>query len=124
MKKRIFCILLAALLTSAAFTSCGEENVSADTDNTIENISEEGTDTEDPAEETDILEALGTKDLSGQTYTVLNANDNPAVHVNTAEEEKTGDAINDAIAARELFMEENYKLSMEFITDPVLSPFP
>jgi len=112
MSKRLFSILFVALLATATFTACSNENEAVSNETTNEN-----TLTEETVAEADILEALGTKDFSGQTYTVLNANDNPAVHVNTSEEEKTGDAINDAIAMRELFMEENYKLSMEFITE-------
>jgi hypothetical protein len=84
MKKRIFSLLLAALMLASV--SCGE---SGSSDNSGADTTESGT--------SGRLTELGAKDFGGKKFTVLDANDHPEMHVNIPGEEMNGDIVNDAL---------------------------
>lgn len=99
MQKRIFLCLLALLLTASA-TSCGNniEETTASIDTTIEETVEE------TIAETTAFDTLTKKDFDGRTFTMLDANDHPYMHINMHTGELNGDAINDAIYNRDLMV--------------------
>ncbi|MBQ8400561.1 MAG: hypothetical protein IJX14_01390 [Clostridia bacterium] len=104
MKKKTLLLLLAGLLALQT-VSCGDaakptaEDPAADTMETV------------PAEtepETTPLEAMGTADFAGKTYTILDANDHPYMHINIHVGETNGEPINDAIYNRDQILTDNY----------------
>ncbi|MBE6611839.1 MAG: hypothetical protein E7632_05060 [Ruminococcaceae bacterium] len=102
-KNLTLALLLAAILASAA--ACGEAN---------SNISESG-DTSTAEAEYDRLAELGAKDFGGETFTILDANDKPATHINMHSGEMNGDIVNDALFGRDSFMEERYNVNIEYV---------
>ena len=73
------CLLVMLLLAS-----CGEESAQPAKTTAAET-------TAAPVE-TSILDELGAKDFAGRTFTILDANDDPATHINMPGEEMNGDA--------------------------------
>ena len=75
-----------------------------------------GTDTTTAAAETDRLDELGDKNFGGRTFTILDANDHPDMHVNIPEDSMNGDIINDALYERDNFIAERYGVDFEYVT--------
>ncbi len=62
-----------------------------------------------------LLDELGEKDFGGRTFTMLDANDWPDVHINFAADERTGDTINDALYDRDVTLGERYNMEFKYI---------
>lgn len=107
--RRFVCILLA-LLTSCSMVACGNstEETTADT------VSTEDTTVTETVAETTALEALAKEDFAGRTYTVLDANDHPYMHINIHVGELNGDAINDAVYNRDLLVSEKANVTIAY----------
>ena len=105
MKKTILLLLLAGLLTMQT-VSCGapaaEETGTASVTDPTETAAEE------TVPETTPLEAMGAADFGGKTYTILDANDHPYMHINMHIGETNGEPINDAIYNRDQIIADNY----------------
>lgn len=84
----LFCTLL---LASCGSTVEPQETTKADG---------EMSDSTQPAE-TDRLDALGEKDLGGREFVIMDANDYPTTSSNVYDEERIGDAVNDAVHMRD-----------------------
>jgi len=106
MKRYITCLLVMLLLAS-----CGEGSAQPAETTAAET-------TAAPVE-TSILDELGVKDFAGRTFTILDANDYPATHINMPGEEMNGDLINDALIERDAKIESlnNCKIEYVQITD-------
>jgi len=104
MKRYTACLLIMLLLAS-----CGEESAAPEVTG--------GTDADTTAApvETNRLTELGNKDFGGKIYTVLDANDYPATHINMPGEEMNGDLINDALFKRDTKIEELYNTKIEYV---------
>lgn len=107
--RRFVCILLA-LLTSCSMVACG--NGAKET--TADTVSTEDTTITETVEETTALEALAKEDFAGRTYTVLDANDHPYMHINIHVGELNGDTINDAIYNRDLLVSEKANVTIAY----------
>ncbi|MBQ3179032.1 MAG: hypothetical protein IJB52_14515 [Clostridia bacterium] len=116
MKKNLLLLLLAGLLT-VQMVSCGapaadetaaETNGAADAETVAETEAE-----------TTPLEAMGTADFDGKTYTILDANDHPYMHINIHIGETNGEPINDAIYNRDQIIADSYNAVIAYEqTDP------
>jgi len=102
MKKRIFLMLLAALLCTSAFASCGGET---ETDTTVQTAAAE---TEAETEFRYKADYLPDVTYDGYTYRIHAYEENPA-HV----DEPSGDIIDDAIYQRNILIEEQYDIAFE-----------
>lgn len=107
MKKQLFAMLLAALLLSSTFTSCGGSTAETkDSTNVSENAVTDTTpvETDDPTR----VPPAFTDNFNGQEYVILNGFYNEGKYVNTDiyPEETTGDALNDAMYTRCVSTEE------------------
>ncbi len=102
MKKRIFLMLLAALLCTSAFASCGGET---ETDTTAQTAAAE---TEAETEFRYKADYLPDVTYDGYTYRIHAYEENPA-HV----DEPSGDIIDDAIYQRNILIEEQYDIAFE-----------
>lgn len=112
-KNKILALLLAALLTSAAFVSCGEgENETTDTpanDNT--NVEAEITETEGETTKTQIQDGLPDKDFGGKDFHLLTR---ALFYDDFVPEEMTGEAVNDALYARNTKIMEKYNITLSY----------
>ncbi len=106
MKKTITLCLLFALLLS----SCG----GATTETTAQSTTAAET-TVETEPETSILESLGEKDFAGGNFVLMDINATPDLHVNLPTEELTGDLVGDALYERDLYIEETYNISLDYI---------
>lgn len=116
MKKRVFILLLAALLLSSAFTACGDST----SDNTVDTTNDTTANTVDvetePLSDYDarqlVSDDLPENDFGGQEFRVLTnaptitAYD--AVSFEIVAEELTGDACNDAVYNRNIDIGERF----------------
>ena len=107
LKKTMSIILLVSLLASIA--SCGESG------QTNETTSNENVDTTTAAAETDRLDELGAKNFGGKTFTILDANDHPDMHVNVPGDSMNGDIVNDALYERDAAIEDRYGVNIEYV---------
>ncbi|MBQ8642562.1 MAG: hypothetical protein IJ480_10135 [Clostridia bacterium] len=106
MKKNVFVLLLAGLLAMQT-VSCG--GTETETDLTADTAAGEMESVEVETEpETTPLEALGTADMGGMTFHIMDANDYWDMHVNIHSGEQTGEPINDAVYERDALVAENY----------------
>lgn len=102
--KRILTALLAACLLGC--TSCGGgESGTETTADTVETAAE-------TVAETDYLDTLEIRDMAGRTFAVFGQS--YASRQNFYLEEKDGDAMNDALRARDLAVEERLNLSLAY----------
>ena len=102
--KRILTALLAACLLGC--TSCGGgESGTEPAADTVETAAE-------TAAETDYLDTLEIRDMAGHTFAVFGQS--YASRQNFYLEEKDGDAMNDALRARDLAVEERLNLSLAY----------
>lgn len=104
-----------ALLIAILGTSCGSTGGSEVTSGGGE-ASTDGTGTTAPETAPDRLTELGEKDFGGRTFTILDANDHPDMHVNVPENEQNGDILNDALFERNSFVSERYNLKFDYVT--------
>ncbi len=114
MKKRIFTLLLAALLCSSSLIACAEGETSSDAVTAADtpSASEEIVDELPPEEEYDSLEArklvddgLGERDLGGAEFRMLYQERYGEFQYS---EELNGDALNDAVYQRNLDVEDRF----------------
>lgn len=110
MKRFVSLALLIALLC----TSCGSTG-GCDVTSGVE-TSTDGTETTAPETEPDRFTELGEKDFGGKTFTILDANDHPDMHVNIPENEQNGDILNDALFERNSFVADSYNLKFDYVT--------
>ncbi len=106
MKRTVSLTLLFAILLTA---SCGSNSAP-------EVTTAVGTDSTTAAVETDRLDELGDKNFGGRTFTILDANDHPDMHVNIPEDSMNGDIINDALYERDNYIAERYGVDFEYVT--------
>ena len=99
----LFCTLLLA--------SCGSTGETQDT--TAK--SDEGTSDSTQAAETGRLEELGAKDLGGREFVIMDANDYPSTSTNVYDEEKNGDAVNDAVHMRDTKIGDRYNTKITYL---------
>lgn len=102
--RKAITLLTVALFSSAV--SCGDNEVIQDT-----NVSDTSLETSSQ----DRLDELGAKDFGGKTFTILDANGAPNTNVNIPEEEENGEVINDALIKRDNFIDNLYKVSIEYV---------
>lgn len=98
----LFCTLL---LASCGSTVEPQETTKADG---------EMSDSTQPAE-TDRLDALGEKDLGGREFVIMDANDYPTTSSNVYDEERIGDAVNDAVHMRDTKIGERYNTKITYL---------
>jgi len=112
MKKRVLSILLLwAMLISLA--SCGGSEGSGN--DTTDAAS--GSDDTTPAAETTPFapfDSYERRTFDGKTFTILEANWHPHLHINIHEGEMNGDIVNDALFQRDSKMEELYDIEIEY----------
>ncbi|MBO5219910.1 MAG: hypothetical protein J6C52_10795, partial [Clostridia bacterium] len=102
MKRYTACLLVMLLLAS-----CGEGSAQPAETTAAET-------TAAPVE-TSILDELGAKDFAGRTFTILDANDYPATHINMPGEEMNGDLINDTLIERDAKIESLYNCKIDYV---------
>ena len=110
--KRISALILALLLllTAVSCAKSGQE----DTATTTTTQSTTTTAVTEPVEP-GILDDLGEKSFNNQTFTILDANDYPDMHINMPGKEMTGENIPDAVYQRDLIIEETYGCDVTYI---------
>lgn len=109
LKKPVSLLLLAAMLTGICLSGCGE-NTQSGGDTTA---SDESTSLA-AVTETNRLDELGDRDLTGKVLKVLDANGSPNLHQNIPAEEENGESINDALVKRDRYVSERYNISIEY----------
>jgi len=106
MKKRnLLGLLVLAVLASA----CGQEAAPTTSDSTSP-----ADDTTTAAPEVSYWDELGAKDFGGKTFTFLGVH--YAARRNFADEEATGEIVNDALVERDNFIEEKFNVKLEIVT--------
>ncbi len=130
MAKKILSLLLALVLIGSALAGCGETKESTGPD---DGVPAPGSEAEAPGEaaETEapdeaavrekVDDGLGTKDLGGMEFRVLNRERSDFVADLSFDEEMNGDVINDAIYARNMAVSErfNVTLAADYVGEPV-----
>lgn len=108
-------IAMLLLIICVVFTACSSSDNSKANDGGDESQKNEATAGEiiETAAES-YYEILGEKNFEGDTFTILDANDLPQWFHNFAEE-INGDPINDALYARDKFIEEKYDANIRFV---------
>lgn len=91
----------AAALLLLGLVSCG-------TTGTVTSDSETEPGFADTAAEYSRLDELGAKDFGGRVFTILDANDKPATHINMPGDSMNGDIVNDALFLRDAAIESMY----------------
>ena len=114
MKRLLTLALAMLLLTSCAATGKGSATTVATTDG-VQTTSADTTPVQTEPTEVDILADLGEKNFGGRTFTILDANDYPDMHINMPEKEQTGDTIKDAIWQRDVTVSERYGCKIEYV---------
>lgn len=119
MKKRLFTLLLAALLVSSALTACGNSDAEKTNDTTSTNVADTTA-----AVETDALtdyeqrqlisDDLPENDFGGQEFRVLTTDHDSynSVTFEIIAEELTGDACNDAVFNRNVDIGERFNMTI------------
>ena len=108
--KHITSALLAALML-ASLASCGDASTDTTVDSTADTTAAVVTEAAAPS----LLDDLGERDLGGMVYTIFDCNAHSAIQANIPGEEMTGDVVNDALLTRDLYLEERYNCSIEYI---------
>ncbi len=119
MKRNVFstAALLAAFLVTGTLFSCGDEGTQTESTGTVT----EGTAaaTTEAAEETEALytATLKTQDFGGAAIRIASSNDLVGYEIPTTIQfatEETGEIVNDTLYARDLWIEENYNVDIQF----------
>ena len=92
--------LMLLALTAAQAVACGDSTDKKGNDTTASSSGNETTTAEETTAKS-LLDDLGDKDFGGRTFTFLDANGNPAAHVNIPADEETGETINDLLYQRD-----------------------
>lgn len=106
--KRLLALLLCGLMLTAFTTACSDGGNAAETDAATTTTTAEVT---TAPEEEDYLETLGTRDFEGSVFAMAGISD--TVYRNFADEEMNGEAVNDALVARDRSLSENYNVKIE-----------
>ncbi|MBR5219511.1 MAG: hypothetical protein IKV66_00845, partial [Clostridia bacterium] len=108
---------LLAVGTSFLLGSCGGETDAVTESDTVTDALTAAV-TETAAEpERDRLAELGSRDLGGMVYTVLDSNPNSAMHINIPGETQTGELINDTLWTRDAVIEERYNVQIDYVQE-------
>ena len=110
--KHITSALLAALML-ASLASCGDASTDTTVDSTADTTAAVVTEAAAPS----LLDDLGERDLGGMVYTIFDCNAHSAIQANIPGEEMTGDVVNDALLARDLYLEETYNCEIEYLQE-------
>jgi hypothetical protein len=118
LKRTLAMILALGMLLTAV--SCGKTAEASETTTATVTATAAVTETSGAGEETeptpkDLLDDLGEKNFGGQTFTILDANDYPTMHINVPGDELTGETIRDAIFTRDIKIEERYGVAVEYV---------
>ena len=118
LKRTLAMILALGMLLTAV--SCGKTAEASETTTATVTATAAVTETSGAGEETeptpkDLLNDLGEKNFGGQTFTILDANDYPTMHINVPGDELTGETIRDAIFTRDIKIEERYGVAVEYV---------
>ena len=100
-------LLLAMLLSCTAVTGCSDAGTDAETAETAADTA--------PAEtepETEYTDVLGKKDFEGAVYRMAGMDQDGDGYINFADEEQTGNLINDALYNRDALLEEMYNVDI------------
>ena len=107
--KKTFTVILVALLVSSGLVSCVKNNEILATDGDIQNT-EAITN-----EKTSYLDSLGEKDFEGASFVwALSEQGNLPAYAT----ELTGEAVNDAMFARDVLVSETYNVNIEYLEKP------
>lgn len=109
MKKRtktISSALLMLILTGIIMNSCGQDAPSE--------VSGDISDTSAEPSAADRLDELGERDFGGDTFTILDANGSPTMHINIPADEENGDTINDSLIKRNRFISDQYNINIQY----------
>ena len=113
--KRISALILALLLLLTA-VSCGKSGSGQeDTSSTTAAQSTATPPAVTEPVEPGILDDLGEKSFNNQTFTILDANDYPDMHINMPGKEMTGENIPDAVYQRDLIIEDTYGCDITYV---------
>lgn len=121
MKKALSLTLaLALLMTTAA--SCGQSG-NGGNETTTSGGSTTTNGTTEPETTKSLVDQLGDIDsqYKGRTFTFLDANGSPSVHVNIPGDSETGEVINDALYERDTYMEDRYGIKIDYVSVPKAS---
>ena len=104
--KRIACILIGLLLL---LTACG----SPETVSEIKSDKNETTTVE--TQPLSILDEIGAQDFGGRTFTILDSNETPQLHVNIPGDTLNGETVNDALFNRDTYIEDKYNVVLDYV---------
>ena len=96
------------LVISLLLASCSQDTIPDDTGSTAP-------DTTPQPETNDLVKELGTHDLGGRSFVILDACDYPGINVNLPAESENGDLINDGLFRRDRKIEEALNCSIEYV---------
>lgn len=105
MKKRLTAAFIAILLTSV---SCAGNRTSVQTDT-------QKTEVPETTEQTNPFESMETANFDGRTFTILDANQYPDLHINIPGEEINGEVVNDALFERGLTVGQRFNTVIEYV---------
>ena len=121
MKKKLFAMLLAAILLSGT-VACSKtdsgttEDTSGTTDTTTSDTTDAGTETSADTDEENFVANLPKADYGGREFRLESANSlagiTSATTINIAEE-LTGEVVNDALYNRDRYLEQQYNIVMQ-----------
>ncbi|MBQ8508827.1 MAG: extracellular solute-binding protein [Clostridia bacterium] len=109
--KRIFSLILAALLCASA-ASCGDSQTAAPSDDTTTSAPDSTTPAEtEPAYEYPEL------NMNGEKFTILNSTTTWGFYTDIHFDEATGESLDDAIYNRNTFVEEKFKVDIDVVEE-------
>ncbi len=111
--KRIFCLMLALLMTGSLASCGGTAEETEQADSTAEAVETE------PETEPTALELLEVKDMGGANYHIFDMNASAGLQVNIPGDELTGELVNDAMINRDSYIEETYNVVLDYTSVPV-----
>ena len=106
-KKNILAAILAALILTTACQSSGASNETQPKPDSSSGSSE--------AQEPNAYESHTKKDFGGRTFTLLDANQYPALHKNIPEDTMNGEVVNDALYERDTAVEEKFNVKIDYV---------
>ncbi len=120
MQKKLFSLLLAALLLASATACSGktENQTTADTSNATETVAGDGSSSETTAEtdEEDFVSNLPKADYGGREFRIEAGNSLAGITSSTTiniAEELTGEVVNDALYNRDRYLEQQYNITIK-----------
>ncbi len=112
MKTRIFCLLLAAMMTLTLIASCSGGEKKTDAQTTAAGNTPVATETEPPETEPSIYDDVPTGDFGGYTFRIMNATLSWAQEQLEAEE-LNGNVLNDAVFNRNRQLEKDVNIVLK-----------